>query len=418
MKKWLALLLCVVAPGLEAKEKLVDIHSVHPNIRVDIRYATPDNFTKGILYPLNRCLLQEDAAQALARAQDLLEQEGLGLKVWDCYRPLSIQKKLWAIVPDDRYVADPAKGSRHNRGAAVDVTLVDALGQELSMPTGYDDFSERAHRDFQDLPKTALANRAKLEETLKAQGFEGLPTEWWHFDGPNWKKHALRDDPLTNDFRWPERSRQALVVTAPSWDSIQGKMQRYERKGKKWIRAGEPWPVVLGPKGMAWGRGIHPEGLAPQKQESDGKSPAGIFALGLSYGYEPQPLEGSHWPYRSASPSLRCVDDSKSTHYNTIVDSASMVSDWTSSEAMRRNDALYEYLIIVEHNTAQIQLGSGSCIFLHVWRRSDSPTAGCTALERSHTEDLLRWLDPAAHPILVQLPEDDYKKHKKIWKLP
>jgi D-alanyl-D-alanine dipeptidase len=116
--------------------------------------------------------------------------------VFDCYRPLSIQKQLWALLPDERYVIDPRKGSRHNRGAAVDVTLIDAKGNELEMPTDYDDFSERAHRDYRLLPPSALRNRELLERIMTRHGFQGLATEWWHFDAEGWEHYPVLDQPL------------------------------------------------------------------------------------------------------------------------------------------------------------------------------------------------------------------------------
>jgi D-alanyl-D-alanine dipeptidase len=122
-----------------------------------------------------------------------LEASGLRLKVFDCYRPLSVQRKLWELVPDERYVADPKKGSRHNRGAAVDLTLVTADGGEVAMPTAYDEFTEKAHRDYQALPASALRNRALLERVMVKHGFVGLPTEWWHFDDADWEKYPVLD---------------------------------------------------------------------------------------------------------------------------------------------------------------------------------------------------------------------------------
>ena len=161
-----------------------------------MRYATADNFTKSVLYPVNRCLLRRAVAKRLSLVQTDLARQGLGLKLWDCYRPLDIQKKLWALVPDPRYVADPKKGSRHNRGAAVDATLVDGAGGELEMPTRYDDFSPSAHRDYAGASPAALRNRQTLESAMLRHGFLGLPTEWWHFDARGWDRFPLADVPL------------------------------------------------------------------------------------------------------------------------------------------------------------------------------------------------------------------------------
>ena len=180
-------------------DDLVDIATVAPDIAVEMRYATPDNFAKVAVYPVAKCLLRRDAAERLARAQASLARRGHGLKVWDCYRPFSIQKRFWALVPDARYVAEPVTdaagkpvtGSKHNRGAAVDVTLVDG-----EMPTAHDDFSPRAHRGNKQWSAAARANAALLDEAMRAEGFEPLPTEWWHYDAPGWKAYPLSDEPI------------------------------------------------------------------------------------------------------------------------------------------------------------------------------------------------------------------------------
>jgi zinc D-Ala-D-Ala dipeptidase len=177
-----------------APDALVDIGTVAPGIRLDIRYATADNFTKTVLYPEARCRLRQAVALRLARVQTALAARGLGLKVFDCYRPPSIQWKLWKLVPDPRYVADPRRGSRHSRGAAIDLTLVDAKGNELPMPTPYDAAGEKSHRNYNKLPADLIRNRATLERAMTREGFLPMPTEWWHFDDPDWQRYPLGND--------------------------------------------------------------------------------------------------------------------------------------------------------------------------------------------------------------------------------
>lgn len=177
-------------------EPLVDLAATDSRIVIDLRYATADNFTGQKLYPVARCLLRATAAERLKRVQDRLARQDLGLKVYDAYRPLSVQKKMWAIMPNEGYVANPAKGSRHNRGCAVDVTLVDAHGRELEMPTPFDTFSEAAHRNYRGGSEAARRNRQTLEDSMRAEGFIGLPTEWWHFDAPDWQQYPVLDVPL------------------------------------------------------------------------------------------------------------------------------------------------------------------------------------------------------------------------------
>ncbi len=174
----------------------VDIGELDPGIILDIRYATRNNFTGQAVYPAARCLLRRDAALRLLRVQENLAKKGYRLIVFDCYRPLSVQKRFWEILPDERYVADPSKGSRHNRGAAVDVSLADSTGKPLPMPTSYDDFSVKAHRDWKGAAPQALRNRGVLEAAMKAEGFEPFPTEWWHFDAPGWENYPVSDFPL------------------------------------------------------------------------------------------------------------------------------------------------------------------------------------------------------------------------------
>lgn len=176
--------------------ELVELVSVSPGIVQEIIYATEHNFLKRVLYSSPRCLLQKSVAERLHRVQMGLKKRGLGLKIFDAYRPLSVQKLLWEVLPDTRYVADPALGSKHNRGAAVDVTLIDPEGRELPMPTEVDVFSNKAHRDYMAGPKNLLDNRQLLEDAMVGEGFIPLPTEWWHFDDPEWKTFPILDIPL------------------------------------------------------------------------------------------------------------------------------------------------------------------------------------------------------------------------------
>ncbi len=176
--------------------ELVDISDVEPSIAVDMRYATADNFVGKALYRESRCVLRRMTAERLGRVQRRLRRQGFGLKIWDAYRPLAVQKEMWALVPNSRYVANPQRGSRHNRGAAVDVTLVDANGRELSMPTAFDNFSEKAAANFANLPDSILVHRRILQEAMTAEGFGILDSEWWHFDDPNWQRCKLLDVPV------------------------------------------------------------------------------------------------------------------------------------------------------------------------------------------------------------------------------
>jgi len=202
--KNLLFLLCLLAfagitvPGRAEDITLIDIQKQNPRILADIRYKTKDNFVGEPLYPADaRVLLRKEAADALLRVQAELEKQGLGLKIYDGYRPLSVQKIMWAKYPVEGYVANPAKGSNHNRGMAVDLTLVDAQGKDLPMPSGYDEFSERAHRDYKGGSDEERKNRQTLEDAMQKEGFRGITTEWWHFDFQNAKDHPVLDLPFS-----------------------------------------------------------------------------------------------------------------------------------------------------------------------------------------------------------------------------
>ena len=164
---------------------------------IDLRYTTADNFFKTAFYPKHApALLRPSTAAKLARVQAELKSLGLGLKIWDAYRPLSVQRAMWKTLPDARYVADPAKGGRHNRGAAVDATLVDARGVELPMPTAHDDFSEKAGAHFKLVSPEVFKNREKLQQVMTKHGFALFESEWWHFDDADWERYDALDVPL------------------------------------------------------------------------------------------------------------------------------------------------------------------------------------------------------------------------------
>ena len=174
--------------------KLVNLKSMVSSLKIDLKYATKDNFTQQIIYPLTaNAYLVEVAAQALQAAAREFNDLGYIIKVWDAYRPLSAQRIFWNLVPDERYVADPSKGSRHNRGCAIDLTLVDKKGKELDMGTKFDDFTLKAHRDFTELDIEVIKNRELLQSIMEKHHFIGWKYEWWHFDFQDWEKYPVLD---------------------------------------------------------------------------------------------------------------------------------------------------------------------------------------------------------------------------------
>ena len=185
----------VVETAPPTLDPLVEVAAQDGRIRVLAVYATPDNFVGEALYPEPRIFLRRSAMERLSRVQSALESPGMGLMVFDGYRPWSVTRRMWEVIGDPDYVADPRKGSRHNRGMAVDVTLVDGRGQRLPMPTDFDAFVPEARADAEVL-EPMRTNRRVLIEAMAAQGFRVLSSEWWHFDCDGWEDRALLDVPI------------------------------------------------------------------------------------------------------------------------------------------------------------------------------------------------------------------------------
>lgn len=218
-------------------------------------------------------------------------------------------------------------------------------------------------------------------------------------------------------------ARQLVVVTAPSWDAPSGRLQAFERGDGGWKPYAASFDVSLGRTGSAWGIGLHPQqNDGPQKQEGDGRSPAGIFNIGPAFGYADH--LGTSLPYQPMLATSYCMDVPASPLYNRIVDANDVGADAVkgSTEAMRldlhnNGDIRYREGFVIEHNPANVP-GQGSCIFAHLRRAASEATAGCTAMEPRQMSDLLAWLSPAAKPLFVLLPEDEYERLRRSWDLP
>jgi D-alanyl-D-alanine dipeptidase len=191
-------LLAAAGPGAPPDgSPLVDVAPLVPRAVLDIRYATPDNFTGKTLYPSARCLLRREVAARLVRAAARLERKGYRLRLYDCYRPLSVQRAMWTAYPRAGFVADPKGGSLHNRGAAVDVGLSAPDGSELEMPTRFDAFDPKARAGAKaGIPAKLRARRDLLRAAMEAEGFIVNPAEWWHFAARDARRFPLLDVPI------------------------------------------------------------------------------------------------------------------------------------------------------------------------------------------------------------------------------
>ena len=160
----------------------LDLSKIDSTFFYDMKYATSDNFLKKIVYDCSNCLLRYETIKQVIKANNAFKELGFKIKFYDCYRPLSVQKKMWEIYPDKRYVANPSKGSNHNRGTAIDITLVSLEGEELDMGTNFDFFGIEAHHSYKKLSNTIIENRSLLKIIMETNGFKSISSEWWHYN--------------------------------------------------------------------------------------------------------------------------------------------------------------------------------------------------------------------------------------------
>lgn len=220
-----------------------------------------------------------------------------------------------------------------------------------------------------------------------------------------------------------EGSTQLVVVTTEGWEATQGKLQAFERTAKGWQPQGAAFDVAVGRSGSAWGEGLHPAQSGTQrKQEGDGRSPAGIFAIGPAFGYARGVTSGL--PYQPMRDTSYCMDVPDSPYYNRIVDAEVVGAEAVegSTEPMRldlhnKGDVRYREGFVIEHNSSRTP-GRGSCIFAHLWRTPGEATAGCTAMEPRHMKALLAWLKPDTRAAFILLPKTEYDNLQVPWQLP
>ncbi|HEY1010842.1 MAG: L,D-transpeptidase family protein [Daejeonella sp.] len=213
------------------------------------------------------------------------------------------------------------------------------------------------------------------------------------------------------------KTSQLVVVTTNGWNNIDGKMSTYQWENNKWSPVLKDIPIVTGRSGLAWGKGLHDTDLnkGKLKKEGDGNAPAGMYYLTGLFGYQDISAKMSSLKVDERT---FCVDDVNSGYYNQIVKSDTVQKDWNSAETMRMKSDVYKYGIFVDYNVNPAIPGKGSCIFMHIWSKSTSPTAGCTAMTEANILKLIGFLDKSKNPVLVQVPQSEYPKLKKLYKLP
>jgi len=218
-------------------------------------------------------------------------------------------------------------------------------------------------------------------------------------------------------------ARQLVLVLTEGWDATTGTLQRFELRDGRWQTASTPSPISVGRNGAAWGLGLHPaQSDGPQKQEGDGRAPAGVFTLGEAFGYAGE--AATAMPYRPMQATSYCIDVPDSPLYNRIIDTRTEgeAAAKGSTEPMRldlhnNGDPRYREGLVIGHNPTATPR-AGSCIFAHLWRTPGEPTAGCTAMAAETMDGMLAWLRPDARPVFVLLPRAEYERLAHAWRLP
>ena len=253
-------------------------------------------------------------------------------------------------------------------------------------------------------------------------------------NGPATGSNGNKTDPSDpmNAFVIPKSTRQIVVGITENWSSNKAKLRRFTRKAGVWSAVdASPFPAVLGPKGLVWGRGLNPVpataisaagglGAKRLKREGDKRSPAGVFDFGKVYGYDQIWAARTKMEYVTVTPADLLIEDSSSEFYNTHIRlDRPATSDWELSQQMEQTDPSHRLEIVVGHNTPKPVAGAGSAILIHIWRQNGRQfTTGCTAVAEANIETMLGWFDPKARPLYVLLPRSEYLARQKAWGLP
>ena len=399
------------------KQGLVLVRDYSSDIAIEMKYATCDNFVNKTLYPSPTCVLTKGTLDKLIKANKLVNKQGYSIKIWDAYRPLSVQKIMWEATPNKSYVANPyLSGSKHNRGAAVDVTLVGKNGKEVKMPTGFDNFTTKASPYYSGMTAEQKKNLNVLSKAMTSSGFKPLSTEWWHFDDTEFQNYSIQDIPLgkfdkTNYtlssnvisnlrcIKSNNTSQQLITVTSVLSNTSNVIINTYEKQKSGWVNIHKNITGCIGLKGFT-----------TNKTEGDKKTPSGVFSIGTCFSKTNGISTGLDF-YRYDSKDV-WVDDPGSNYYNTHQREPSN-GRWKSAENFSKmKNGVYDVFFNIEYNTAGIK-NKGSAIFFHIFNANAQIkyTNGCVATDRKNLLSIVKWLDKDKSPLIIQGTLSDVVKY-------
>lgn len=398
------------------KQDLVLVSDYSKDFKIEMKYATYDNFVKKTLYPSPTCILAKGTLDKLTKANNTVKKYGYSIKIWDAYRPLSVQKIMWEATPNKNYVANPYRsGSKHNRGAAVDVTLVDKNGKELPMPTEFDNFTEKASPGYKGMSKEKRKNLNILSSAMTTAGFKTVSHEWWHFEDKDWSNYMIQDLPLskfdkTNHVLTDKvianlkcikenSSSQLVTVTSLLSNSSNVVINTYEKKTAGWTVVHKN---IIGCIGL--------KGFSNNKIEGDKKTPVGAFKIGTCYSKTVGIATGLDF-YKYDLKDV-WVDDPNSKFYNTHQREPAN-GKWNSAENFSQmKNGVYDVFFNIEFNTERLK-NKGSAIFFHIFNPNEQIqyTNGCIATDRKSVLAIVKWLDKDKNPIILQGPLAEIVKY-------
>lgn len=398
------------------KQDLVLVQDYSKDFVIDMKYATYDNFVKKTLYPSPTCVLTKGTLDKLIKANNLVKKQGYAIKIWDAYRPLSVQKIMWEATPNKNYVANPYRsGSKHNRGAAVDVSLVDKNGKEVEMPTEFDNFTAKASPNYKGMTLAQRKNLDILSKAMTSVGFKTISTEWWHFEDKEYSNYKIQDVPLskydktnyiltnktisnlkcikTND------TSQLIVVTSLLSNTSNVVINTYEKNKNGWVSIHKNIAGCIGLKGFS-----------NNKIEGDKKTPVGAFKIGTCYGKTSNVSTGLDF-YKFDSKDV-WVDDPNSKYYNTH-QREPVNGRWNSAENFSKmKNGIYDVFFDIEYNNTRTK-NKGSAIFFHISNAKEQIkyTNGCVATDKNNLLAIVKWLDKDKEPMILQGPLGEVVKY-------
>lgn len=399
------------------KQDLVLVKDYSSDFAIEMKYATCDNFVKKSMYPSPTCVLTKGTLDKLINANTLVKKQGYSIKIWDAYRPLSVQKIMWEATPNKNYVANPYRsGSKHNRGAAVDVTLVDKNGKDVAMPTGFDNFTAKASPNYKGMTVAQRSHYNILSKAMTSSGFKTISTEWWHFEDKEYINYKIQDIPL-NKFdktnyilsnniisnlkciKTNDTSQQLIVVTSLLSNTSNVVINTYEKGKTGWVNIHKNITGCIAIKGFT-----------NNKIEGDQKTPAGAFKIGTCYGKTSNVATGLDF-FKYDSKDV-WVDDPNSKYYNTH-QREPVNGRWKSAENFSKiKNGIYDVFFSIGYNTARTK-NKGSAIFFHISNASAQIkyTNGCVATDKSNLLAIVKWLNKDKKPMILQGPLSEIVKY-------